>query len=169
MVADSLASEGSLSPFSRGKPRLPLRPGGSPYSAASLRSRVVQVTRAREFLQLAVGIGGVGDHVDGLAGQRFGQHLRHAARQHGRDAEDVSLITSSASTGIATGLVTSGSRTTTAAITQLLPYPVFAGPGAEPSCNQPATHLLAAPPEQGIGYRDGHRLSGGHQQRHRDG
>ena len=52
---------------------------------------------------------------------------------HSRDAELVSLMTSLASTGMATGLRTAGSRTTTAAITQLLPYPVFAGPGADPS------------------------------------
>ena len=52
---------------------------------------------------------------------------------HSRDAELVPLMTSLASTGMATGLLTAGSRTTTAAITQLLPYPVFAGPGADPS------------------------------------
>ena len=52
---------------------------------------------------------------------------------HSREAEFVSLITSLASTGIATGLRTMGSRHTIPATTQLLPYPVFAGPGAEPS------------------------------------
>ena len=34
-------------------------------------------------------------------------------------------MTSLASTGMAAGLLTIGSRTTAAAITQLLPYPVF--------------------------------------------
>ena len=52
---------------------------------------------------------------------------------HSLDAEWVFLMTSLASTGMATGLPIIGSRTTTAAITQLLPYPVFAGPGADPS------------------------------------
>jgi len=52
---------------------------------------------------------------------------------HSLDAELVFLMTSLASTGMATGLLIIGSRTTTAAITQLLPYPVFAGPGADPS------------------------------------
>jgi len=42
-------------------------------------------------------------------------------------------MTSLASTGIATGRRTVGSLTTMAAITQLLPNPVFAGPGADPS------------------------------------
>ena len=61
---------------------------------------------------------------------------------HSREAEFVSLMTSLASTGMATGRRTAGSRTTTAAITQLLPYPVFAGPGAEPSWNQDAAHTF---------------------------
>ena len=52
---------------------------------------------------------------------------------HSLDAELVFLMTSLASTGIATGRRTAGSFTTMAAITQLLPYPVFAGPGADPS------------------------------------
>jgi hypothetical protein len=52
---------------------------------------------------------------------------------HSRDAEQVSLMTSLASTGTATGRLSMGSLTTMAAITQLLPYPVLAGPGAEPS------------------------------------
>ena len=52
------------------------------------------------------------------------------------------LMTSLASTGMATGLPTIGSRTTAAAITQLLPYPVFTGPGAEPSWNQDAAHTF---------------------------
>jgi hypothetical protein len=41
------------------------------------------------------------------------------------------LITSLASTGTATGRPAIGSLTMTAAITQLLPYPAFARPGAE--------------------------------------
>jgi len=61
---------------------------------------------------------------------------------HSREAEFVSLRTSLASTGMATGRRTAGSRTTTAAITQLLPYPVFAGPGADPSWNQDAAHTF---------------------------
>jgi len=61
---------------------------------------------------------------------------------HSLDAEFVSLITSLASTGMATGLLIIGSRTTTAAITQVLPYPVFAGPGADPSWNHDAAHTL---------------------------
>jgi hypothetical protein len=35
-----------------------------------------------------------------------------------------------------------GSMTTTAAMTQLLPYPVLAGPAAEPSWNQDAAHTF---------------------------
>src|SRR5260370_218560 len=61
---------------------------------------------------------------------------------HSREAEFVSLMTSLASTGMATGRRTAGSRTTTAAITQVLPYPVFAGPGADPSWNQDAAHTF---------------------------
>ena len=61
---------------------------------------------------------------------------------HSLDAEFVSLITSLASTGMATGLLIIGSRTTTAATTQLLPYPVFAGPGADPSWNQDAAQTF---------------------------
>ena len=52
------------------------------------------------------------------------------------------LITSLASTGTATGRLTIGSLTMTAAITQLLPYPAFARPGAEPSRNQPAARTF---------------------------
>jgi hypothetical protein len=52
---------------------------------------------------------------------------------HSLDAELVFLMTSLASTGIAAGRRTVGSLTTMAAITQLLPDPVFAGPGADPS------------------------------------
>jgi hypothetical protein len=49
----------------------------------------------------------------------------------------------------ATGRFTTASLTTIAAITQLLPYPVLAGPGAEPSRNQPAAQgLLAGAAEQ---------------------
>ena len=52
---------------------------------------------------------------------------------HSRDAEQVPLMTSLVSTGTATGRLTMGRLTTMAPITQLLPYPVLAGPGAEPS------------------------------------
>ena len=45
----------------------------------------------------------------------------------------VSLITSFAITGTATGLEIMGSRTQTASTTQLFPKPVFAGPWADPS------------------------------------
>ena len=52
---------------------------------------------------------------------------------HNREAEFVPLMTSLAGTGSAAGRFTMGSLTTMAAITQLLPYPVVSGPGAEPS------------------------------------
>ena len=52
---------------------------------------------------------------------------------HSREAEAVPLITSFAITGTATGRETMGSRTRTASTTQLFPYPVLAGPAAEPS------------------------------------
>jgi hypothetical protein len=61
---------------------------------------------------------------------------------HSREAEFVSLMTGLASTGMATGRRTAGSRTTTAAITQVLPYPVFAGPGADPWWNQDAARTF---------------------------
>ena len=72
-------------------------------------------------------------------------------------------MTSLASTGMATGRLMAGSLTTTAAITQLLPYPVFAGPGAD-AVMEPRRrpHLLAAPSEQGVVDRDDHRVPGGH-------
>ena len=57
---------------------------------------------------------------------------------HSREAELVSLMTSLASTGTATGRLIMGSLTTMAAMTQLLPYPVLAGPAADPSWNQDA-------------------------------
>ncbi len=40
------------------------------------------------------------------------------------------------------GLRTVGSQTMMAAITQLLPYPIFAGPGADPSWNQEAAQTF---------------------------
>src|SRR5207248_3229001 len=43
---------------------------------------------------------------------------------------------------MATGLLRMGSRTTTAAITQLLPYPVLPGPAAEPSWNHDAAQAF---------------------------
>jgi hypothetical protein len=51
-------------------------------------------------------------------------------------------MTSLASTGSATGRLTMGSQTMMAAITQLLPYAVLAGPGAEPSWNQEAAQTF---------------------------
>ena len=56
----------------------------------------------RELLQFPAGIRGVGDHVDGPAGQRGdGPAMRRAS--HSREDEVVPLMTSLASTGIATG------------------------------------------------------------------
>ena len=52
---------------------------------------------------------------------------------HSREADIVPLITSFAITRTATGRETIGSRTWTASTTQLFPYPVFAGPTADPS------------------------------------
>jgi hypothetical protein len=74
--------------------------------------------------------------------QAPGQHLRHAAAQPQPDAEVTPLITSLASTGTATGRPATGSLTMTAAITQLLPYPASARPGAEPSWDQPAARTF---------------------------
>jgi hypothetical protein len=45
-------------------------------------------------------------------------------------------------TGTATGLDSTGSRTMTARTTQLFPYPVFAGPGADPSWNHNAAQTF---------------------------
>ena len=60
-----------------------------------------------------------------------------------------------------------GSLTTMAAMTQLLPYPVLAGPGAEPSWNQDAAQtFLPRRRNKRVVDRDGHRVPGGHQQRH---
>jgi hypothetical protein len=60
---------------------------------------------------------------------------------HSREADVVSLMTSFAMTGTATGLETMGRKTRTASTTQLFPKPVFAGPCAirhgtttRPSC-----------------------------------
>ncbi len=50
VVAANWAREGSLSPFSLGRPRRPVRTDGSSYSTASLRGRVVQLTRGGSFL-----------------------------------------------------------------------------------------------------------------------
>src|SRR5512135_2961487 len=85
---------------------------------------------------------------------------------HSREAEFVSLMTSLASTGMATGRRTAGSFTTTAAITQLLPYPVFAGPGADPSWNQEAAQTFLPRRRNKVSSIDDHRLPGRHQQRH---
>ena len=54
----------------------------------------------------------------------------------------MSLMTSLASTGTATGRLSMGSLTTIAAMTQLLPYPVLAGPAAEPSWNHAAAQTF---------------------------
>ena len=43
---------------------------------------------------------------------------------------------------MATGLLRMGSRTTTAAITRLLPYPALSGPAAEPSWNHDAAQAF---------------------------
>ena len=61
---------------------------------------------------------------------------------HSREAEVVPLITSFAITGTATGREIMGSRTRTASTTQLFPYPVFAGPWAEPSWNHDAAQTF---------------------------
>src|SRR5215472_15285442 len=61
---------------------------------------------------------------------------------HSRDFEFDPLITSFAITGTATGRDMKGSRTTTPRTTQLLPYPVLAGPGAEPSWNHEAAQTF---------------------------
>jgi hypothetical protein len=52
------------------------------------------------------------------------------------------LITSFAITGTATGRDMNRSRTTIASTTQLFPYPVFAGPCAEPSWNHDAAQTF---------------------------
>ena len=52
---------------------------------------------------------------------------------HSREADMVSLMTSFAITGTATGLDIMGRRMQTASTTQLFPKPVFAGPCADPS------------------------------------
>ena len=61
---------------------------------------------------------------------------------HSREADVVSLMTSFAMTGTATGLETMGSRTRTASTTQLFPKPVFAGPCADPSWNHDAAQIF---------------------------
>jgi hypothetical protein len=57
---------------------------------------------------------------------------------HSRDFELVPLITSLA----VTGRDPMGSRTMMARMTQLLPYPVFSGPDAEPSWNHEAAQTF---------------------------
>jgi hypothetical protein len=61
---------------------------------------------------------------------------------HSREADVVSLMTSFAMTGTATGLETMGRKTRTASTTQLFPKPVFAGPCADPSWNQDAAQTF---------------------------
>jgi hypothetical protein len=68
-----------------------------------------------------------------LPGSAAAMALAMRLASHSRDADRVSLMTNLASTGMATSLLIMGSVTMTAATTQLLPYPVFAGPGTEPS------------------------------------
>ena len=59
---------------------------------------------------------------------------------HSLDAELVSLMTSLASTGMATGLRTAGSRTTTAAIDPVVAVPALAQRGSgKPSSRSPAS------------------------------
>ncbi len=98
----------------------------------------------RKFLQFPAGIRGVGDHVDGPAGQRGGDGPAMWRASHSREDEVVHLMTSLAGSGIATGRRIAGSFTMIAAITQLLPCPVFAGPCAEPSWNQEAAQTCRA-------------------------
>jgi hypothetical protein len=52
-VAASLSRLGSRSPLARGRPGFPVRWGGSSQSAASLRSRVVQVIWAGSLFSSA--------------------------------------------------------------------------------------------------------------------
>jgi hypothetical protein len=78
----------------------------------------------------------------GSASTRICAVRRASHSPGGRDAvlydEMLSFMTSLASTG--TGRLIIGSRTTIAAMTQLLPYSVLVGPAAEPSCNQDAAY-----------------------------
>ena len=59
------------------------------------------------------------------------------------------LTTSFAITGTATGLDSTGNRTMMARTTQLFPYPVFAGLGADDAKAQDK-HVPPPPPEQGV-------------------
>ena len=69
--------------------------------------------------------------------------MRRASRS--READVVSLMTSFAMTGTATGLETMGRKTRTASTTQLFPKPVFAGPCADPSWNHDAAQIFISP------------------------
>ena len=77
----------------------------------------------RQLPQLLVGVGGIGGDVELSAGQLAGQAGDHAAGQpQPRGADMVSLMTSFAMTGTATGLEIIGSRMrTSASTTQLFP------------------------------------------------
>jgi hypothetical protein len=61
---------------------------------------------------------------------------------HSREPLTVFLPTSRASTGRHTGRSSIGSLTTIPAMTQLFPNPVWLGPVAEPSWNQPEANTF---------------------------
>lgn len=67
------------------------------------------------------GVRGVGHDVDGPAGQHPAMASAMRRASHSREEELVPLMTSLASTGMATGLLTTGSFTTMPVTTQLLP------------------------------------------------
>ena len=96
----------------------------------------------RQLLQLAPGVGGIGHDADVAAGQRAGDHLCHAAGQPQPGGGVRVLDDQLGQHRDGHGRRTAGSFTTMAAITQLLPYPVFAGPGADPSWNQDAAQTF---------------------------
>ncbi len=132
VVAAMRSRAGSRGPLTRGRLRRPVRGGGSSCKAASLRSRVVQVTHAGQFPQFLPGVGGVAGDADGAAGQGFGEGLGHAVGQPQPEAEFVPLTTSLASTGRHTGRDSAGGVTMIPAITQVVPVPSLVLPGRRP-------------------------------------
>jgi hypothetical protein len=131
--------QGSRLPLTRGRPRLPVRGGASSHRAASLRSRVAQVTspgRRRSALPAQAASATTWIARSGRARARAAITCRAStSREAGAGVR--SSCTSRASTGSATDLARNGSQTMTAQMTPLFPKPTGCGPFAEPSWNQP--------------------------------
>jgi len=121
----------------------------------------------RELPDFFSRVGGVGDNMDGAAGQRAGQGFGHPAGQPQPRRRP----------GVLDHQLSEHRQRHGAGAERKVGHdrgddPVVAAPGLMPVLHRAVVEpgrgpdLLPAPPEQGVIDRDGHRLPGRHQQRH---